>query len=134
MKHVHSPTLRDKSGTVYRDAVSFVSASVSMRIQMITVHLGPNYIKPPMTENAVKDCVTNFFNRFSIPQCLGAIDGTNISIKQPQESSTDYIYHSLNVQACLLALFYGRCSEIARQRVRYVRMFANSKLRFRVNT
>ena len=28
MKHVHSPTLRDKSGTVYRDAVSFVSASV----------------------------------------------------------------------------------------------------------
>ena len=25
----------------------------------ITVHLGPNYVKLPITENAVKDCVTN---------------------------------------------------------------------------
>ena len=57
-----------------------------------------------MTENAVKDSVTDFLNRFFIPQCLGAIDGTHIAVKQPQESSADYInrkgYHLLNVQAC----------------------------------
>ena len=68
-----------------------VSIIIRRVTRAITVHLGPNYIKFPMTENAVKNCVTNFFNAFSIPQCLGAIDGTHIAIKQPQENSTDYI-------------------------------------------
>ena len=37
-----------------------VSLIIRRVTRAITVHLGPNYIKLPMTENAVKDCVTNF--------------------------------------------------------------------------
>ena len=83
-------------------------SSVSIIIRRVThaiaVHLGPKYITMPLTENTVKDKVTNFFQAFSIPQCLGAIDGTHIEIKQPSANSTDYInrksQYSLNVQAC----------------------------------
>ena len=46
-----------------------VSVIIRRVTRAITVHLGPNYIKLP-------DCETNFINRFSTPQCLGAIDGT----------------------------------------------------------
>ena len=56
-----------------------VSVIIRRVTRVITVHLGPNYIKLP-------DRVTNFINRFSTPQCLGAIDGTHVAIKQPQES------------------------------------------------
>ena len=38
-----------------------VSLIIRRVTRAITVHLGPNYIKLPMTENAVKDCVTNLF-------------------------------------------------------------------------
>ena len=46
------------------------------------VHLGPNYVRVPLTEDAVKENVTKFYSAFSVPQCLGAIDGTHIEIKE----------------------------------------------------
>ena len=85
-----------------RSSVSIIIRRVTHAIA-IAIHLGPQYISIPLTEDAVKK-VTKFFSAFCIPQCLGAIDGTHINIKQPSSNSTDYInrkgHYSLNVQAC----------------------------------
>lgn len=68
----------------------------------ITTFLGPKYIQLPVTEDVAKDKVENVFTNHLFPQCLGAIDGTHIEIKQPLTNSSDYINRksrfSLNVQ------------------------------------
>ena len=57
----------------------------------ITVYLGPKYVKLPFTEQEVNDLVKKFHRAHGFPQCLGAIDGTHILIKQPRVNPTDYI-------------------------------------------
>lgn len=43
-----------------------------------------------LQEIALKDAVSSFASEYNFSQCVGAIDGTHISITPPQESSTDY--------------------------------------------
>ena len=60
---------------------------------MITTHLGP------LSQRKSRQ----FLTAVSIPQCLGAIDGTHIEIKQPLSNSSDDINQklrfSMNIQA-----------------------------------
>lgn len=50
---------------------------------LLVFHFGPRYISVPLTEDAKTEKVTKFFSAFRISQYLGAIDETNIEIKQP---------------------------------------------------
>ena len=80
-----------------------VSKIIRKVCKAITLHLGSRYIKLPFTEEEVKDHVRNFNRSHGFPQCLGAIDGTHIEMKQPRLNSTDYLNrkgrYTLNVQA-----------------------------------
>lgn len=52
----------------------------------------------------LRDCQTDFQNLCGLPACVGAIDGTHISIAKPQHGPADYYYfksggYTLNCQA-----------------------------------
>ena len=93
-----------KTANAFGLSRSQVSIIIRRVTRGIAVHLGPKYISVPLTGDAVMEKVTKFFSTFHISQCLGAIDGMHIEIKQPSSNSTEYINrkgrYSLNVQAC----------------------------------
>ena len=66
--------------------------------------MGPLFIRLQTIEEEVKEKTDKFFDHFQFPQCLGAVDGTHIYIKQPSDNASDIINRkgrfSLNVQAC----------------------------------
>lgn len=80
-----------------------VSKIIRKVCKAITIHLGAKYITLPFTEEEVEGHVKSFHRLHGFPQCLGAVDGTHIEIRQPEYNSTDYIdkkgRHALNVQA-----------------------------------
>lgn len=92
-----------KVGNAFGFSRSTRSIIIRMVSSVITLHLGPRYIKLPMTEESVKEKVSMFFNAFGVPYCLGATDETHIEIKQSLLNSSDYINrkacYTLNVQA-----------------------------------
>ena len=94
-----------KTANAFGIGKSTVSKIVQQVSTVIRLHLGPNLLHHPSSENEVKEMAENFLKFHGFPQCIGAVDGTHIYIKSPRENASDFIKrkgrHSINVQACV---------------------------------
>lgn len=84
--------------------VSRTLVSITIRrVCTAIASLSSELIKFPTTEEEVQDAVVNFSDKYHIPQCLGAIDGTHVPIRRPSSDSQAYMnrkgWYSYNVQA-----------------------------------
>ena len=93
-----------KTANAFGIASCTVSCIVKMVTEAISSHM-KHFVKVPDSEIAVKELVAKFYEKHGFPQCIGAVDGTHIPIKRPEENALDYInrkgFFSLNVQACV---------------------------------
>lgn len=84
----------------------------TMRRVTYALHtLAPRFIQWPLGERANKVMIE--FERVSaFPNVIGAIDGTHIKIKAPQEDKQSYVnrkgYHSIHVQVKILRICISR--------------------------
>ena len=117
---------------------STVSETVRNVCNVISKECGPKYIKLPSTIEEVESLSDGFYKTHNFPQCIGAIDGTHIPIKQPKENPTDFMnrkdFYSFNVQAAC-DYSYKFFDVVVRWpgSVHDSRMFTNSELYKKLN-
>ena len=92
-----------KTANTFGLGKSTLSAIIRRVCKVITVRLTSKYIKFPKTKEEVEESSSLFYAKHGFPECIGAIEGTHVPIKQPSENSTDYIKkkgcYTLNIQA-----------------------------------
>ncbi|XP_015753379.1 PREDICTED: putative nuclease HARBI1 [Acropora digitifera] len=92
-----------KVANAYEISRSSVSIIVRRVCTAISEYLGPIYVHLPTSEREVQELVNQFHVYHGFSQCMVAVDGSHILIKEPTENASDYInrkgYTSINVQA-----------------------------------
>ena len=85
---------------ISRGSVSLIIRKVSKAILEFP---GKNYMKLPVAVAEVENLTQKFLEHHGFPQCIGAIDGTHIPIRQPNQNYADYInrkgFSFINAQA-----------------------------------
>ena len=72
-----------KTANAFGISRSSVSILIQKVAKILAEHLGPELIKLPKPVTEVEALNENFLNARGFPQCLAAIDGTHMHIKQP---------------------------------------------------
>ena len=84
--------------------VSVATVSVSLRLVCDAIcKIGPKFIKFPQKIEEIRAIASRFEEKFNMPQVIGCIDGTHISIQKPHEDPHYFfcykMKYSLNCQA-----------------------------------
>ncbi|XP_025266348.1 protein ALP1-like [Camponotus floridanus] len=82
---------------------STVSNVIRETCAVIWDELSPIYLKPPTTEEwEIK--ATEFWYRWNLPNCFGAMDGKHITIQAPKKSGSQYFNYKKTFSIVLMAV------------------------------
>ena len=88
---------------------STVSIFIKEVTELISKKLGPKLITFPTTTEEVEKSVNLFYKQHGFPQCLVAIDGTHVNIKQPLEIHTGIVSIKSFIRvSCYSLVAYGK--------------------------
>lgn len=86
----------------YRISETTIRKIIKQTCYAIYKALSPIYLKPPSGE-AWKNIAKGFYERWNLPSCVGAVDGTHIQIRAPEKSGSLYFnykkFYSINLTA-----------------------------------
>ena len=72
-----------------------------------------DYIKCPTTEEKWREIADEFYQRWQLPNCIGAIDGKHVRIVHPQCSGSDY-YNYKGFYSIVLMAIVGPLTWVAK--------------------
>ena len=92
-----------KTANAFDTSCGSVSLVIQKVSEAIVEFLGKDYMKLPETVAKVENLTQKFLENHGFRQCIGAIDGTHIPKRQPNQNYADYVnrkgFTSINVQA-----------------------------------
>ena len=119
-------------GNLFGVSKSFVCQCIKDVSKAIVTKLKPVFLSIPKGDELI-DIMKQYREKWGFPCCAGAIDGTHVPIKAPNENHTDYVnrksYHSIVMQAVVDSRYMFRDIVVGWPgSVHDARVLSNSKL------
>ena len=88
----------------FRCGHNTIAAFVPEVCEAIIKEFGPQVMPEERDEQFYVDCAHDFYNRWNLPNCIGALDGKHVAIKCPAHSGSSYYNYQRFFSIILMAI------------------------------
>uniref|UniRef100_A0A1B0DMT5 DDE Tnp4 domain-containing protein n=1 Tax=Phlebotomus papatasi TaxID=29031 RepID=A0A1B0DMT5_PHLPP len=103
LRHLATGSTQTEMSYNFRVGQPTLSKRIGEMTQVLWEVLSPVYLKPPTTEEW-KNIARQFYEKWQVPNCVGAIDGKHCVMMAPENSGSEFFTHKRNFSIVLLAV------------------------------